>query len=86
LLIIFHAISKALLFLCVGAIEQKIGSRDIEAMRGLHAVMPRTAIITIIGVMTMMLPPFGMLMAKWMAIESATGQFLIMIMLALGSA
>jgi ech hydrogenase subunit A len=40
LLIIFHAISKALLFLCVGAIEQKIGSRDIEAMRGLHAVMP----------------------------------------------
>ncbi len=86
LLIIFHAISKALLFLCVGAIEQKIGSRDIEAMRGLHAVMPRTTIITIIGVMTMMLPPFGMLMAKWMAIESATGQFLIMIMLALGSA
>jgi ech hydrogenase subunit A len=86
LLIIFHAVSKALLFLCVGAIEQKIGSRDIEDMRGLFAVMPRTAVITIIGVVTMMLPPFGMLMAKWMAIESANGQFLIMIMLALGSA
>ena len=86
LLIIFHAISKALLFLCVGAIEQKIGSRDIEDMRGLFGVMPRTAVITIIGVVTMMLPPFGMLMAKWMAIESANGQFLIMIMLALGSA
>jgi ech hydrogenase subunit A len=85
LLILFHAISKALLFLCVGAIEQKIGSRDIEDMRGLYARMPRTAIITIIGVMTMMLPPFGMLMAKWMAIESAQGQFLVMIMLALGS-
>lgn len=85
LLILFHAISKALLFLCVGAIEQKIGSRDIEDMRGLYARMPRTAIITIIGVVTMMLPPFGMLMAKWMAIESAQGQFLVMIMLALGS-
>ncbi len=85
LLIIFHAISKALLFLCVGAIEQKIGSRDIEDMRGLYARMPRTTIITIIGVLTMMLPPFGMLMAKWMAIESAQGQFLVMIMLALGS-
>ena len=33
LLILFHAISKALMFLCVGAIEQKIGSRDIEDMR-----------------------------------------------------
>jgi len=85
LLILFHAISKALLFLCVGAIEQKIGSRDIEDMRGLYARMPRTAIVTIIGVLTMMLPPFGMLMAKWMAIESAQGQFLVMVMLALGS-
>lgn len=85
LLILFHAISKALMFLCVGAIEQKIGSRDIEDMRGLFAVMPRTALVAIIGIMTMMLPPFGMLMAKWMAIESAHGQFLLMIMLALGS-
>ena len=85
LLILFHAISKALLFLCVGAIEQKIGSRDIEDMRGLFARMPRTALVTIIGVITMMLPPFGMLMAKWMAIESAHGQFLVMVMLAIGS-
>ena len=85
LLILFHAISKALLFLCVGAIEQKIGSRDIEDMRGLYARMPRTTVVTIIGVLTMMLPPFGMLMAKWMAIESAHGQFLVMVMLALGS-
>jgi ech hydrogenase subunit A len=85
LLILFHAISKALLFLCVGAIEQKIGSRDIEDMRGLWPRMPRTALVTIIGVVTMMLPPFGMLMAKWMAIESAHGQFLVMVMLALGS-
>jgi len=88
LLIIFHAVSKALLFMCVGAIEQKIGSRDIEAMRGLYGVMPKTTIVAIIGMVTMMLPPFGMLMAKWMAIESATGPsfFHIMIMLALGSA
>ena len=35
LLIIFHAVVKALLFLCVGAIEHHIASRDIEDMRGL---------------------------------------------------
>ncbi|PPJ44316.1 NADH:ubiquinone oxidoreductase, partial [Rhizobium sp. KAs_5_22] len=28
LLLIFHAVSKALLFLCVGTIEQHIGSRN----------------------------------------------------------
>ena len=33
-----------------------------------------------------MLPPFGMLLAKWMAIESASAQFLVVVMLALGSA
>ncbi len=90
MLIIFHAISKGLLFLCVGAIEQKIGSRDIEAMRGLFKVMPRTAVITVIGIVTMMLPPFGMLLAKWMALESAATATAAMpplvIMLALGSA
>ena len=86
LLIIFHAVSKALLFMCVGTIEQNIGSRDIEDMRGLYGVMPKTTVVALIGVLTMMLPPFGMLLAKWMAIESAAGQFLVIAMLAMGSA
>lgn len=90
MLIIFHAISKGLLFLCMGAIEQKIGSRNIEDMRNLYQIMPRTALITVIGIVTMMLPPFGMLLAKWMAIESAAGAMaampLLVVMIALGSA
>lgn len=86
ILIIFHAVSKALLFLCVGTIEHGIGSRDIEDMHGLYLKMPRTAIITIIGIMTMVLPPFGVLLGKWMAIESATGDMFVVTMLALGSA
>ena len=69
-IIIYHSVSKGLLFMCVGAIEQRIGSRDIEDMRGLYGKMPRTAIITAIGIFTMMLPPFGMLIGKWMAIEA----------------
>ena len=88
MLLIFHAISKGLLFLCVGAIEQKIGSRNIEDMRGLFTVMPKTALITAFGIITMMLPPFGMLLAKWMALESsvtASAMPLLVIMLALGS-
>jgi len=89
-LLVFHALSKALLFLCVGAIEQNIHSRDIEDMRGLYERMPRTAIITLIGIFTMMLPPFGALMAKWMALEaaaSATAYMPILVtLIAIGSA
>ena len=69
-IIIYHSVSKGLLFMCVGTIEQRIGSRDIEDMRGLYGKMPRTAVITVIGIFTMMLPPFGMLIGKWMAIEA----------------
>ncbi|MCL2122668.1 MAG: NADH-quinone oxidoreductase subunit L [Desulfovibrionaceae bacterium] len=90
LCIIFHAISKGLLFLCVGGIEQRIGSRDIEDMRGLAQRMPATANITVLGIMTMMLPPFGMLLCKWMTLEAATavpgGTVLLIFLLALGSA
>ena len=85
-LIIFHAVSKALLFLCVGTIEQGIASRDIEDMRGVFARLPVTAVITVLGVITMILPPFGMLLGKWMAIESAAGNLFVVVMIALGSA
>jgi ech hydrogenase subunit A len=86
LLIIFHAIVKALLFLCVGAIEQHIASRDIEQMRGLYADMPLTALITVMGVIMMIMPPFGMLLSKWMAMESAAANIYVILMISLGSA
>jgi ech hydrogenase subunit A len=86
LLIVFHAIIKALLFLCVGAIEQHIASRDIEDMRGLYADMPVTALITVMGVIMMIMPPFGILLGKWMAMEAAADNLYVIVMVALGSA
>ena len=86
LLLIFHAVIKALLFLCVGTIEQHIASRDIEDMRGLYAVMPVTALITVMGVLMMIMPPFGVIISKWMAMEAAARDFYIIILIALGSA
>jgi ech hydrogenase subunit A len=71
LLIIFHAISKGLLFLCAGTIEHQIWSREIEDMEGLAAVAPVTTVITTIGILSMFLPPFGMLIGKWIALEAA---------------
>jgi len=70
LLIIFHAIAKALLFLGTGMIEHRNGSRDIEDMEGLIVRMPRMAVMMFIGMAGMFLAPFGMLISKWAAIEA----------------
>ena len=70
LLIIFHAVAKSLLFLCVGTVEQRIGSRDIEDMGGLIVRMPKLAVMMFIGMAGMFLAPFGMIISKWAAIEA----------------
>ncbi len=85
-IISFHAISKGLLFLCVGRIEQEIGSRDIEDMDGLMFKMPFTSIMILIGMMSMLLPPFGMLLSKWLAIEATMRSPFLLIFMVLGSA
>ncbi|MBN2250639.1 MAG: NADH-quinone oxidoreductase subunit L [Candidatus Altiarchaeota archaeon] len=70
LLIVFHAISKSLLFLCVGTVEHRISSRDIEDMEGLVVRMPKMAIMILIGIAGMFLAPFGMLISKWAALKA----------------
>ncbi|MBF0619523.1 MAG: NADH-quinone oxidoreductase subunit L [Candidatus Omnitrophica bacterium] len=70
LLIIFHAISKGLLFLCVGTIEHKLHSRLIEDMTGLAHRMPKMAVMVQIGIAGMFLAPFGMLISKWAVLRA----------------
>lgn len=70
LLIVFHAVSKALLFLCAGTIEHIVWSREIDDMQSLVEKAPLVSIITAGGILTMFLPPFGMLLSKWMAFEA----------------
>ncbi|MEI6971718.1 MAG: proton-conducting transporter membrane subunit [bacterium] len=70
LLIIFHAIAKALLFLCVGVVEHKIHSRDVEDMAGLIMRMPKLAVMIEIGIAGMFLAPFGMLISKWAVLQA----------------
>jgi ech hydrogenase subunit A len=70
LLIIFHAVSKGLLFLSVGTIEHKIGSRDIEDMTGLIARYPGLGFVVLVGILGMFLAPFGMLISKWATLQA----------------
>ena len=86
MLIIFHAISKALLFLCAGQIEHVIGSRDIEDMTGLIRTAPMLAILSAFGMLSMILPPFGVLITKWISIEASASNPIVAIFLVLGSA
>ena len=69
-LIIFHAVSKSMLFQCVGAIENTTGSRDIEDMQGLAVRFPKLAFILMVGIAGMFLAPFGMLVSKWAALKA----------------
>ncbi len=88
LLIIFHAVAKSLLFLCVGTAEHHIGSRNIEDMDLLFDRMPRLARFMMLGIMCMFIAPFGMLIAKWATLVSFvnTGNVALIILLAFGSA
>lgn len=87
-LILFHAIAKSLLFLCVGTAEHHIGSRNIEDMDLLFERMPRLARFMMIGIMCMFIAPFGMLLAKWATLVSFVdgGHIVMILLLAFGSA
>lgn len=85
LLIVFHAVCKALLFMGVGVIEHNVGSRNIENMEGLAARMPAMMLVMSIGVFGMFLPPFGVLFAKWAAMEASIREPLLVALLVAGS-
>lgn len=70
LLIIFHAVAKSLLFLCVGVIDYKLDSRDIEDMDFLLVRMPKVAAMMNIGIAGMFLAPFGMVISKAVTLKA----------------
>lgn len=87
-LMIFHTVSKSTLFLCVGTVEHRIGSRNIEDMDGLFSRLPHLTRFMMLGIMGMFVAPFGMLISKWATLVSfaETGNVLFIIALAFGSA
>lgn len=88
LLIIFHSVSKSLLFLAVGSIEHQIGSRNVEDMDILMHVSRRLSLYMLIGIAGMFVAPFGMLIAKWVAMKAFidSNNIVTVIALAYGSA
>lgn len=87
LLIIFHAVAKSLLFLCVGIIEYKLDSRDIEDMDFLIMRLPRLTAVMMVGMAGMFLAPFGMIISKFITLKAFVNSNPVMaVILAYGSA
>jgi ech hydrogenase subunit A len=86
LLIVFHAVAKSLLFLCVGVVDYKLDSRDIEDMDSLIVRMPKVAAMMNIGIAGMFLAPFGMVISKAVTLKALVDVHpLLGVILAFGS-
>ncbi len=65
-----HALLKALLFLCAGAIIHVTGTRDMRQMGGLKRHMPITFVTFIVGALSLSaVPPFNGFWSKDMILE-----------------
>jgi len=87
-LMIFHAVSKSLLFQDIGATENAMHSRDIEDMHGLIYRLPKLGAFMFIGIAGMFLAPFGMLISKWSALKACVddNNIVMVILIVFGSA
>lgn len=74
LLILFHAVSKALLFLQAGILEKSFHLKYVDDIEGLINRSPLVVFFIIIGFASLTLPPFGAFIGKFMAIESISGE------------
>ncbi len=87
-LMMFHAVSKSMLFQDVGATENAMHTRDIEAFHGLLYRLPKLAMFQFIGIIGMFLAPFGMLISKWAALKASVDErnILLVFFIVFGSA
>ncbi len=61
-----HGLGKAILFMMAGAIILQTGTRRMSQLGGLAGKMPYTAVITMIGALTIMgIPPTSGFMSEW---------------------
>lgn len=92
IILVFHAISKALLFLQAGILEKSFQLKYVDDIEGLVERSPLVVFFIIIGFASLTLPPFGAFIGKFIAIESISNEIsgnplyvFALIFLALGS-
>ncbi len=91
-LIFFHALSKALLFMCAGILEKAYSIKSINDFENLISKAPKLSILILISFASLTLPPFGLFFAKVFSIEYLSSlinsnpmYLIVLIFLTLGS-
>jgi ech hydrogenase subunit A len=69
MLIAFHALAKALLFLEAGVMEKLYKAKTIYDMKHIINKAPATVFFILIGFLSMTMVPFAMFVAKWLLIS-----------------
>jgi ech hydrogenase subunit A len=69
-LMLFHATSKALLFMQAGVLEKTFALKYVKDIDGLINYSPKIVFFILLGFASLTLPPFGAFIGKFMAIES----------------
>ena len=71
---ITHAVSKSLILLTVGTIEDSTGETKMSRMGGLAKMLPLFSMISLIAVLSIAaIPPFSGFASEWMVIQSFLG-------------
>ncbi len=70
MLIVFHGLSKCMLFLNAGVLENVFHLKKTSDMSKLGDTGPFTTLVVAVGFMSLLLPPFGAFIGKWFSIET----------------
>jgi hydrogenase-4 component B len=66
-----HALFKSLLFVGAGAIDQAIGTRDLNRLGGLVRRMPQTSVLFLVGALAISaLPPLNGFASEWLMFQA----------------
>jgi len=85
LLIMFHGISKALLFMQGGVLEKIYHIKSINSMSFLLQKAPLTVFFIMFGFLSIALPPFGAFLGKFLAFSTLSVNIILIILVAFGS-
>ncbi|MDY0116639.1 MAG: proton-conducting transporter membrane subunit [Sulfurimonadaceae bacterium] len=70
ILMVFHALSKALLFLQMGILEKEFNLKYVNDIESLMSYSPLVVFFIVFGFASLTLPPFGVFIGKFMAFET----------------
>ncbi|HEY3110111.1 MAG TPA: proton-conducting transporter membrane subunit, partial [Chloroflexota bacterium] len=69
-----HALFKSLLFVGAGAVDQAVGSRDLDRLGGLARAMPTTSALFLVGALAIAaVPPLNGFASEWLTFQALLG-------------